>query len=44
MEYSTVAKYLRSTRFEERDMVQADSNDALDADLVDQEILQVLAF
>jgi len=33
--YSTITKSLRSARFGERDAVQADSDDMLDADLVD---------
>jgi hypothetical protein len=44
VEYSTVPKYLRSTPFGERDAVQADLDDTCDADLVDQTILQLLAF
>jgi hypothetical protein len=44
VEDSTGIKYLRSARFGERDLSQADSDDTLDADLVDQAILQTLAF
>jgi hypothetical protein len=41
---STLAKYLRSASFGERDAVQADSDDTPDADLIDQAILQALIF
>jgi hypothetical protein len=42
--YSTVAKYFRSASFGERGTVQANSDNAPNADPVDQAILQALAF